>query len=112
MLNLLDNAIKYTPAGGRVELSAVEEKGSRLTIQVTDAGIGIPSEDLPFIFGRFYRVDKARSRSKSAQNSIGSGASLGLSLVKHLVERNHGSITATSEPHQGSTFAVVFPLMA
>lgn len=112
VLNLLDNAIKYTPAGGRVELSAVEEKGSRLTIQVTDTGIGIPPEDLPFIFDRFYRVDKARSRSKSAQNSIGSGAGLGLSIVKHLVEQNHGSITVTSEPPQGSTFAVVFPLMA
>lgn len=112
VLNLLDNAIKYTPAGGRVELSAVEEKGSRLTIQVTDTGIGIPPEDLPFIFDRFYRVDKARSRSKSAQNSISSGAGLGLSIVKHLVEQNHGSITVTSEPHRGSTFAVVFPLMA
>ena len=110
VLNLLDNAIKYTPTGGRVTLAATVEE--RLIVRVVDTGAGIPPEDLPYIFDRFYRVDKARSRVRGLQDGIGSGAGLGLSIVKQLVEQNQGRITVTSTLHQGTSFAVSFPLMA
>ena len=110
ILNLLDNAIKYTPAGGRITLTASVE--DRLIIRVADTGSGIPPEDLPYIFDRFYRVDKARSRTRGLQDSMGSGAGLGLSIVKQLVEQNGGCITVTSTLHQGTSFVVSLPLVA
>ncbi len=99
--NLVDNAIKYTPAGGRVTVRWFAE-GPNVVLQVDDTGIGIPEKDLPRIFERFYRVDKARSRE------VG-GTGLGLSIVKHLVQALGGNITATSRPGEGSTFTLRLP---
>lgn len=110
ILNLLDNAIKYTAPGGMVNLSAAVE-GRTLRVTVADTGAGIPSEDLPHIFDRFYRVDKARSRAKGGQSGMGSGAGLGLSIVKQIVEQNHAEIQVESAPGKGTTFVVSFPLM-
>ncbi|GEM_PF-103674 len=107
VVNLVDNAIKYTPEGGQVALSTGEADG-RCRIQIADTGVGIPPEDLPHIFDRFYRVDKARSRQE-AGSGWGSGAGLGLYIAKTLVEQNGGHIRVESTPGQGTTFTVEFP---
>jgi two-component system phosphate regulon sensor histidine kinase PhoR len=99
--NLVDNAVKYTPEGGRVEVRWRGEDG-RVLIEVQDTGIGIPPRDLPRVFERFYRVDKARSRELG-------GTGLGLSIVKHLTQAMHGSVWAASQPGQGATFFVRLP---
>ena len=104
LVNLLDNAIKYTPSGGRVEIRA-EAAGDLLTVYVADTGIGIMSQDLPRVFERFYRVDKARSRQSG-------GTGLGLSIVKHIVETHGGSVTVQSEYGRGTTFAFTLPRSA
>lgn len=100
--NLLDNALKYTPDGGRIEVRWRTEDG-RLALEVADTGIGIPASDLPRVFERFYRVDKARSRE------VG-GTGLGLSIVKHLAQAMHGSVRAASVVGQGTTFTVSLPV--
>ncbi|MCY7486138.1 two-component system histidine kinase PnpS [Paenibacillus alvei] len=110
VLNLLSNAINYTPEGGQVKIVAVpiehgedgEAEWIRLTI--SDTGIGIPKKDLPRIFERFYRVDKARSRSSG-------GTGLGLSIVKHLVDAHHGLIRVDSELGVGTTFTIELPVV-
>ncbi len=99
--NLIDNALKYTPEGGRVAVVCVVD-ADRVTIEVVDSGIGIPRDDLPRIFERFYRVDKARSRELG-------GTGLGLSIVKNLVNSLGGQIAVESRPGQGSTFRVTLP---
>ena len=109
VINLLDNAIKYTPAGGEVSLQA-EAGGGQLRIRVVDSGPGIPTEDLPLIFDRFYRVDKVRSRQRSQQRGVGSGAGLGLSITKALVEQNGGAITAAPGSLGGMVFTLSFPV--
>jgi two-component system phosphate regulon sensor histidine kinase PhoR len=101
LLNLLDNAIKYTEAGGRIDIG-VRRSGERVELAVADTGIGIPSRDLPRIFERFYRVDRARTREAG-------GSGLGLSLVKNLVELLGGEVRAESEPGRGSVFRVFLP---
>lgn len=101
-LNLIDNAIKYTPEGGSVVLAMTKKNGTAV-FSVRDTGIGIPTEDQGKIFDRFYRVDKARSRELG-------GTGLGLSIVKWIVELHRGTITVTSEPGVGSTFTVSLPL--
>jgi two-component system phosphate regulon sensor histidine kinase PhoR len=100
--NLLDNALKYTPPGGAVRLSWGINDGEAW-FEVADTGIGIPQADLPRIFERFYRVDKARSRELG-------GTGLGLSIVKHLSQAMHGSVRAASEPGKGAVFTVCLPL--
>lgn len=100
--NLLDNAIKYTPAGGRVEV-ALRQDGPSGILEVTDTGIGIPREEQSRIFERFYRVDRARTRA------IG-GTGLGLSIVKHIVQQFGGDVEVTSELGKGSRFTVRLPL--
>jgi two-component system phosphate regulon sensor histidine kinase PhoR len=99
--NLMENAIKYTPAGGQISVGALS-LGSMVEFFVRDTGIGIPEEDLPRLFERFYRVDKARSRDKG-------GTGLGLSIVKHILALHDGSITVSSAPGAGSTFRFEIP---
>ncbi|MHB0999417.1 MAG: two-component system histidine kinase PnpS [Armatimonadota bacterium] len=101
LTNLVDNAIKYTLQGGKVHLSASNEK-NHVAINVTDTGVGIPAADLPRIFERFYRVDRARSRESG-------GTGLGLSIVKHLVEAHGGKVNVSSIPGTGSTFTFTLP---
>jgi len=101
LFNLLDNAIKYT-VQGQVSLSLSKGKDHAI-IKVEDTGIGISEEHLPHIFERFYRVDKARSRSEH-------GTGLGLAIAKYIVESHGGSITVTSKPGVGTTFTVYLPL--
>jgi heavy metal sensor kinase len=101
LLNLLDNAIKYTPQGGQVTVGW-NLHGRQVELWVRDTGIGIASEHLPHLFDRFYRVDKARSRAEG-------GAGLGLSICRWIAEAHGGSISAASAPGQGTTFRVVLP---
>jgi two-component system phosphate regulon sensor histidine kinase PhoR len=104
--NLVDNAIKYTPDGGRVVVRwrAIDDAGSKIaTIEVEDTGIGIATDALPRVFERFYRVDKARSRELG-------GTGLGLAIVKHLAQSFGGGVSAASESGRGSTFRVTLPL--
>ena len=101
LLNLLDNAIKYTPSGGRVT-AGWSINGTQVELWVRDTGAGIAPEHLPHIFDRFYRVDKARSRAEG-------GAGLGLSICRWIAEAHGGSISVESAPGQGSTFTVRLP---
>ncbi len=101
--NLLENAIKYTPEGGRVTLLARAGDGW-FEMRVEDTGIGIPSSDLPHVFERFYRVEKARSREKG-------GTGLGLSIVKHIMALHSGTVEAKSELGKGTVIVLRFPLM-
>jgi two-component system phosphate regulon sensor histidine kinase PhoR len=109
-INLISNGINYTPEGGRVKIKvepvipSTGEEYDSLRISVTDTGIGIPKKDLPRIFERFYRVDKARSR-------VSGGTGLGLSIVKHLVELHKGSIEVQSEVGMGTRITIELPIM-
>jgi two-component system phosphate regulon sensor histidine kinase PhoR len=98
VVNLLNNAIKYTPEGGTITVkTAVDAATKKLTARVSDTGVGIPARDLPFVFDKFYRGD--------AVNRVACGTGLGLSLVKHVVEALHGGrVFVESEPNKGSTF--------
>ncbi|AGR07846.1 TPA: PAS domain-containing protein [Listeria monocytogenes] len=104
LINLLSNAINYTPVDGKVEVKLIEQE-AEVIIEVTDNGIGIPAKDIDRVFERFYRVDKARSRHSG-------GTGLGLSIVKHLVENCGGRIEVESQEEVGSTFRVTLPKKA
>jgi signal transduction histidine kinase len=99
--NLVDNAIRYTPPGGRVDVRLVAAEGE-VVLTVADTGVGIPGRDLGRVFERFYRVDRARSRETG-------GTGLGLSIVRHVVENHGGTVGVTSELGRGSTFEVRLP---
>lgn len=99
--NLVVNAVKYNRDGGDVHVT-LRSDGTRVTLAVTDTGIGIPEEDLPRIFERFYRVDTARSRETG-------GTGLGLSIVRHAVELHDGQVTVASKMGEGTTFTVWLP---
>jgi heavy metal sensor kinase len=101
-LNLLDNAIRYTPGGGKISIS-LRREGQMAVVSISDTGPGIPAADLPHIFERFYRVDKARSRTEG-------GSGLGLSIAQYIAEVHGGRIEAESELGKGSTFRVWLPL--
>ena len=103
LLNLVANAIKFNKPGGEVRVSIMQKLPDRAAIVVADSGVGIPSQDVPRIFERFYRVDRARSRQ------VG-GTGLGLSIVKHAVERMNGSVSVESQLGKGTTFTIVVPL--
>ena len=124
LLNLLDNAIKYTPAGGTVTVTARTVQGSKFKVQspqgidtdvelegewieiaVTDTGCGIPAADIPRLTQRFYRVDKARSRELG-------GTGLGLAIVKHIVQAHGGFFQIESQVNQGTSVRLFFPLVA
>lgn len=104
ILNLLGNAIKYTPAGGKVTLAmSVDEHEGMVNVSVTDTGVGVPKEDLPYLFDKFYRVNDHKKMAK--------GTGLGLNLVKHIVETVHGGrVSVSSTIGKGSTFAFSLPL--
>jgi heavy metal sensor kinase len=104
ILNLLDNAIKYTPAGGRVSVD-VARAGAGYAVKIADTGIGVPADAQPHIFERFFRVDKARSRG----NDTGGGAGLGLSIASWIAELHGGRITLESSNARGSTFVITLP---
>jgi two-component system phosphate regulon sensor histidine kinase PhoR len=99
--NLVDNAIRYTKPGGRVEVTLSAE-GDEVVLSVADTGVGIPTRELPRIFERFYRVDRARSRETG-------GTGLGLSIVKHVIENHGGTVNVTSELGRGTCFEVRLP---
>jgi signal transduction histidine kinase len=106
LLNLLDNAIKHTPAGGQIRLS-LEQHDSKYAITVVDSGSGVPAESQPHIFRRFYRADKARSRSGALD---GGGAGLGLSIAQWIAEAHDGSLELARSDETGSAFIASFPL--
>ena len=99
--NLVENAVKYTPPGGKVEVTGGSE-GNEIVVSVSDTGIGIPEGNLARIFERFYRVDKARSKATG-------GTGLGLSIVKHVAENHGGRVTVESVLGEGTTFTVYLP---
>ncbi len=101
-LNLLDNAARYTPSEGSITVSLIR-KGNSACVAVKDTGIGIPQEHLPYIFERFYRVDKASSQSPG-------GAGLGLAICQSIAELHGGKIEVDSKVGAGSTFRVILPL--
>ena len=102
--NLVDNAIRYTRPGGKVDVDLTTDDGE-VVLAIVDTGLGIPSRDLPRIFERFYRVDRARSRETG-------GTGLGLSIVKHVAENHGGRVEVTSELGQGTRFEVRLPASA
>jgi len=104
-MNLVSNAIKYTPDGGTITVSVnVDERRNVAICDVTDTGAGIPTGDLPHIFDKFYRV--------RANNKLAKGTGLGLTLVKHIVETVHdGKLSVISEEGQGSTFSIELPVL-
>ncbi len=97
--NLIHNAIKFTPTKGHITIGA-ESAADKITVSVSDTGVGIPSEDLPRIFERFYKVDQARGKS---------GTGLGLAIARHVIEAHGGKIWAESKPGKGATFYFIIP---
>ena len=104
LLILLDNAVKYTPRGGRVTLSARKDRGDAI-VGVDDTGVGVSEEEIPRLFDRFYRVDKARSRAQG-------GAGLGLSIAREIMDAHGGTLQFRSEPGKGSSVTMRLPLMS
>ena len=100
-LNLLDNAIRYTPPGGRVA-AELEARDDGVMLRISDTGIGISPEAAPHVFERFFRADKARSRENG-------GFGLGLAIVKWIAESHHGAVDLASQPGVGSVFTVTLP---
>jgi heavy metal sensor kinase len=103
-MNLLDNAIRYTPSPGTVSVS-LRREGKMAVVAITDSGVGIPAEDIPLIFERFYRVDKSRSR-------VEGGSGLGLAICRYIVEAHRGKIEVESTVGVGSTFSVWIPIQS
>jgi len=99
---VLDNAVKFTPEGGRITMEA-EERGDQVVLKISDTGIGIPGEEIQRLGERFYRVDKTRSRELG-------GTGLGLSIVKHLMLAHGGRMEIESQPGRGTTVSLYFPL--
>ncbi len=101
MINFISNALKFTDAGGKVDI-LLNEDGKNIFINVTDTGVGIDEEDIPFVFERFYRSDKSRSRMTG-------GAGIGLTITKTLVKAHGGDIIVHSQKGKGSSFVVKLP---
>jgi signal transduction histidine kinase len=105
--NLVDNALKFTPAGGQIALSAANA-GAEMEISITDTGEGIPNEALPHLFDRFYQVDRARAGGETAAGRRGAG--LGLAIVQEIIQAHGGRINVRSEVGRGTTFVIRLPL--
>ena len=105
LLNLLENAIRYTEPSGRVTVSLTSGEQDHVQITVSDTGVGIPETDLPYIFDRLYRVDKSRNRGRG-------GSGLGLAIVKQIVELHGGTVRVRSVEHKGTTFTILLPALA
>jgi signal transduction histidine kinase len=101
--NLVSNALRYTPPGGSITLQAEKQSDGKTRLTVSDTGAGIPAEDLPYIFNRFWKADRARTRSS------GAGSGLGLAIARQLVQAHGGEIEAQSQPGQGSAFQISLP---
>ncbi|WP_276351741.1 HAMP domain-containing sensor histidine kinase [Cohnella caldifontis] len=112
LTNLLDNAFRHTPAGARIRMEARRKEAPRggdvLELAVSDEGAGIPAEDLPYIFERFYKADKARKRESNGSGGTG----LGLAIVKNIVQAHQGKIRAESEAGKGTVFTIDLPMSA
>jgi two-component system sensor histidine kinase ResE len=102
LTNLIDNAIRHTPPGGNIDVIQRTSDRRGLIIDVRDSGSGIPEEDLPFVFERFYKADKARTRGRS-------GTGLGLAIVKNIINAHDGYISVNSLPNKGTTFSIILP---
>jgi len=102
ILNILDNAVKFTPEGGKVSITAFEDGGGYVVVRIADTGIGIPASEIPRLGERFYRVDKTRSRELG-------GIGLGLSIVKHLMKAHQGRVEIESSPGKSTTVSLYFP---
>ena len=102
VVNIISNAVKYTPAGGHIHVTAALQMPKSILLRIQDDGMGIPAEDVPRLFERFYRVDKARSRQKG-------GTGLGLAIAKEMVEAHHGTIHLESELGKGTTVTIILP---
>jgi signal transduction histidine kinase len=105
IMNLLENAVKYTPRGGRVKVG-LDRRGEEYTVQVSDSGMGIPQPVQPHIFERFYRADHSRSRENSGGST---GAGLGLAIARWIAEAHHGRLELQRSDENGSTFVATLP---
>ena len=103
MLILLDNALKYTPDKGKIAVE-LTHSAQQVVLTIADTGAGIPVEDLPLIWERFYKVDKAHTRENH-------GTGLGLSIAKEIIDRHGAKVTVTSECNAGTTFVIQFPAL-
>jgi len=103
LVNILDNAVKFTPSGGKISISAVQDDSGFVVVKVTDTGMGIQKSEIPRLGERFYRADKTRSRELG-------GTGLGLSIVKHLMKAHNGSIDIESQVGRGTTVSLAFPI--
>ncbi len=104
LYNLLDNAVKYSHENGEIRLHAEQGDDDEIALSVSDSGVGIGKNDLPRIFERFYRADKARTPESIR------GTGLGLSIVKHIAQRHGGRVEVESEPGRGTTIRVILPM--
>jgi two-component system sensor histidine kinase ResE len=112
VLILVDNAAKYGPTGGLVTLSSERDSAGQLRIEVEDRGPGIPSEELPHVFERFYRVDKTRTRQGDGQGPGQSGTGLGLPIARTIVQAHGGRIEVVSQPGEGTKASLYLPLLS
>jgi len=103
LINILDNAVKFTPEGGKVAVSAAPASDQEVLVRIADTGIGVPRDEVSRLGERFYRVDKGRSRELG-------GTGLGLSIVKHLVSVHKGRMEIDSQLGRGTTVSLYFPI--